>query len=350
MLKCTRKGCGNDYEESSNTDTSCHYHSGAPVFHEGLKSWSCCSDVNKPVLDFESFMTIPGCAIGSHSQDKPRPEAPTSSNGVSSGSTLRMDTNLDGQEIYSTAGSATVPSVATAVTKPAVPTPRVAYVEEEDDITVSIPVGTSCRRHGCDTKFVSDEDNRGHGESSVCIYHPAEPIFHEGSKGYRCCKRRVLEFEEFLRIKGCKTGRHLFSPKKTENGSTEELVDCRIDHYQTPAQIHVSVFAKKTDQNASSVRFEDSKVYLDLVMPASKRFKRTLDLYGPIIPTASKCTFFGTKVELVLAKADVRSWALLEETPHVNPNYNLTFGVGGRTGTVGAKAQVLDTENKARSG
>lgn len=29
------------------------------VFHEGLKSWSCCEDVNKPVLDFESFMRLP---------------------------------------------------------------------------------------------------------------------------------------------------------------------------------------------------------------------------------------------------------------------------------------------------
>lgn len=23
------------------------------------------------------------------------------------------------------------------------------------------------------------------------------PIFHEGSKGYTCCKRRVLEFDEY---------------------------------------------------------------------------------------------------------------------------------------------------------
>ena len=33
------------------------------VFHEGLKSWSCCQDVNKPVLDFDSFMKIPVCNI-----------------------------------------------------------------------------------------------------------------------------------------------------------------------------------------------------------------------------------------------------------------------------------------------
>lgn len=28
------------------------------VFHEGLKSWSCCKDVNKPELDFDQFMKI----------------------------------------------------------------------------------------------------------------------------------------------------------------------------------------------------------------------------------------------------------------------------------------------------
>lgn len=33
-------------------------------------------------------------------------------------------------------------------------------------------------------------------------------------KGYLCCKRRVLEFDEFLKIQGCKTGRHVFVPKK----------------------------------------------------------------------------------------------------------------------------------------
>ena len=29
------------------------------VFHEGLKSWSCCDTVNKPVLEFDQFMQIP---------------------------------------------------------------------------------------------------------------------------------------------------------------------------------------------------------------------------------------------------------------------------------------------------
>lgn len=29
------------------------------VFHEGLKSWSCCKEINKPVLEFDEFVKIP---------------------------------------------------------------------------------------------------------------------------------------------------------------------------------------------------------------------------------------------------------------------------------------------------
>lgn len=42
--------------------------------------------------------------------------------------------------------------------------------------------------------------------SNVHLHSPA-------LKGYLCCKRRVLEFEEFLKIEGCKTGRHVFALK-----------------------------------------------------------------------------------------------------------------------------------------
>ena len=58
MARCTHKGCSQDYDPENNALESCSYHPGAPVFHEGLKSWSCCQAVNKPVLDFDEFMKI----------------------------------------------------------------------------------------------------------------------------------------------------------------------------------------------------------------------------------------------------------------------------------------------------
>ena len=55
------------------------------------------------------------------------------------------------------------------------------------------------------------------------------PIFHEGSKGYTCCKRRVLEFDEFMKIEGCKTKeRHMFvgsGKRKGAGAGGEELLE-----------------------------------------------------------------------------------------------------------------------------
>jgi hypothetical protein len=42
----------------------------------------------------------------------------------------------------------------------------------------------------------------------------------------------------------------------------EESVDCRIDHYQTSSEVHVSVFAKKVDQERSTIKFDETQVIL----------------------------------------------------------------------------------------
>lgn len=120
---------------------------------------------------------------------------------------------------------------------------------------------------------------------------------------------------------------------------TEEFTTCRIDHYQTPSQVHVSVFAKKADTERSTVEIRSDavsiftepsddqgpttnanchvifssssyhqnittnthhldfrQVLLDLYLPDSKRFKRELQLFGPVDPAASTYKFYGTKV------------------------------------------------------
>jgi len=302
------------------------------VFHEGLKSWSCCADVNKPVLEFDEFMKIPGCTKGNHTDEAPQVEAPKST----STANLKMTGSDAGKEVFiSDSGASGTPIQGAAMAM--APVQPVPVVEDEDDPSVPVTAGTPCRRKGCGVVFESDEANRiGDGEGTVCTYHPAPPIFREGSKGYLCCKRRVLEFEEFLKIQGCKTGRHLFAPKVTST-PVEESVDCRIDHYQTQSEVHVSVFAKKVDQERSVVKFDETQIHVDLHLPGSKRFQRSVDLFGPIDTTSSSYKYFGTKVEILLKKKDTRSWTLLEKT----------FGVGGRTGTIGAKTAVIGEGNKA---
>jgi len=142
-----------------------------------------------------------------------------------------------------------------------------------------------------------------------------------------------------------------FFVKKANISNAPVGVKCRIDHYQTPTQVHVSVFAKKVVKDQSSVKFDTEQVHLDLVFPDNRRFIHTLNLFGPISPAASSCTYFGTKVELLLLKEDNRSWNMLEkplDDSALPPGYTITFGVGGRTGSIGAKAAILDDNNQLK--
>ncbi|KAG8906859.1 hypothetical protein FRB99_005919 [Tulasnella sp. 403] len=283
----------------------------------------------------------------------PKPSKPPVSNSGSTSTKLvaPTSTTADGKEVYNSSPapishlspSSQVPS------RTATPQPR-KIEEDEDDPNVPAQVGAKCLRNGCNATFVSEEESRnGDGDAAVCKYHPMQPLFREGSKGYLCCKPKVLEFEEFLKIPGCKTGRHVFVKKVKPTDPTEELVRPRIDHYQTPSQVHVSVFAKQVDQARSNVQFEPEHVHLDLYLPAGKRCKQTLDLFDAIDPASSTFKIYGTKVELILAKQTLRAWSLLEKTDVQLPGaFGYTFSAGGRTGSVGAKDAILDHNNLSK--
>jgi hypothetical protein len=86
----------------------------------------------------------------------------------------------------------------------------------------------TCRRKGCGETFKG-----GDREGEKCVHHPGVPIFHEGSKGYSCCKRRVLEFDQFMTMEGCKTkDRHLFVGKAKKEGEEEKVEKVRYVYIQ----------------------------------------------------------------------------------------------------------------------
>ena len=222
------------------------YHPGPPVFHEGQKGkylgcwsyslsvsflhvcilpyiaaiaaivathnprltapgWKCC----KPrVLTFEEFLAIPPCTTGKHStvDDTPAPEPPKVAEPPPEPAPVQ--TKLPERSAISPA----IPP----------PTPPVAPPPEpdSDDPDLEIPANATCRRKGCGATYtgstVRDEEK--------CTHHPGHPVFHEGSKGWSCCKRRVLEFDQFLKIPGCtEKTRHMFVGKAKAPG--EEKVD-----------------------------------------------------------------------------------------------------------------------------
>ncbi|GAA5888192.1 hypothetical protein JCM6882_000315 [Rhodosporidiobolus microsporus] len=347
---CTRRGCGQSFDPEHNEEAVCHFHPGAPVFHEGLKSWSCCSSTNKAVTDFDDFMKLPTCATGTHSTEKP--EEPVKPAVVDAAPAATTD--KDGKETYGAAPASAseaalppLPAAPKAEVKDAAKPKSTAYVEEQDDPDAKVEKGTRCKRRACGMEY--DGGERADGE---CLYHPGVPIFHEGSKGNSCCKRRVLDFDDFLNIEGCRSGRHLFVGAK-KDADAEELVECRTDHYQTPREVIVSVFGKQADKEVSKVTFEEEKLHVDLILPSRKRFTKSFPLYGPINPSASSYKILGTKCEITLAKADARSWpsiAALDPTLSQNFVAQLTFSAGGGRGTVGGKEMVLDSANKLNRG
>ena len=158
-------------------------------------------------------------------------------------------------------------------------------------------------------------------ENERCIYHPGQALFHEGSKGWTCCKKRVLEFDEFMKIEGCKERqRHCFVGKKytkQKNGGSgdgyEKVEVVKRDFYQTTIQVHASLYLKKIDRSKSRIEFAEDgmTIKLDLKTSDAKQYQTELPLFGKIEPSKSSFVIKGTKLDLTLAKADGLGWPVL---------------------------------------
>ena len=57
---CKNNGCKLTYS-ADRVANECIYHPGIPVFHEGMKYWSCCQ---RKTTEFQEFMDQAGCETG----------------------------------------------------------------------------------------------------------------------------------------------------------------------------------------------------------------------------------------------------------------------------------------------
>ncbi len=161
-------------------------------------------------------------------------------------------------------------------------------------------------------------------------------------QGWSCCKPRVLDFNDFLGIEPCTTAEHghLFvgAPKKASEEHTTlgyEPVECRLDHYETPSQVHVTVYAKGVDTSNSKIELQDSAVTLSLSLPPlasagadalPRRHERVLRPFAAIDPEKSSYNVTKFKVEMILVKKVAgQSWTSLESSDK-SFGYGLTFG------------------------
>eukprot|EP00842_Homolaphlyctis_polyrhiza_P003562 jgi/Hompol1/4206/HPOL_003538-RA len=347
--KCLNRGCGQTFEPDT-TDT-CVYHSGAPVFHEGLKGWSCCS---KRVTDFDEFLKIPGCTTGSHSSQVPESPAPASASRSSGAQPAVAPETItsDNVEIYGTpapqkSAASAEEAMSSLSIKPSsseTAAPAITEQDLQDPAGAVVTPGTICKRKSCGTAYIDEVQSR---VPDTCEYHPGMPVFHEGSKGWTCCSRRVLEFEQFLKIKGCTIGNHRFTDPvlpasesaAAASASAIKEVECRRDWYQTPDKVIISIFAKKVDKSSTFVQFTDTHLKVDIKFLDGSVSKYHTQLFQPV--DASLCVYeiLSTKIEIVLKKANGLSWVAIEPTDNITTW--TTFGLSGTSGTVGGKEAIV---------
>lgn len=60
---CKNNSCKATYSGPTSDNETCNYHPGVPIFHEGMKYWSCCK---KKTTDFSTFLEQLGCTQGNH--------------------------------------------------------------------------------------------------------------------------------------------------------------------------------------------------------------------------------------------------------------------------------------------
>lgn len=60
---CRNNSCKVTYDGADSNEEVCIFHPGVPIFHEGMKYWSCCQ---KKTTEFSVFLNQRGCSLGKH--------------------------------------------------------------------------------------------------------------------------------------------------------------------------------------------------------------------------------------------------------------------------------------------
>ncbi|GER35002.1 cysteine and histidine-rich domain-containing protein RAR1 [Striga asiatica] len=186
-----------------------HFHQG-PIFHDGMKEWSCCKQRSH---DFSLFLEIPG--TGKHTTEKPvlaKKAPPVQRQPVAAQIPTSNASTKDAcprcrQGFFCSDHGSNVrelkpkPSASEcSETNPEPEPPRQKKI-------VDINQPQICKNKGCGKSF-KEKDN--HDEA--CSYHPGPPVFHDRMRGWKCCDIHVKEFDEFMSIPPCTKGWHNADP------------------------------------------------------------------------------------------------------------------------------------------
>ncbi|VDD77345.1 unnamed protein product [Mesocestoides corti] len=314
MVRCYNKGCGKEFNSEENESNACQYHPGEPIFHDAKKKWSCCK---KYSTDFGEFLSIKGCTVGRHNPEKPKPavvEKPVAEVKIAP---PPQPAPKPAPKIPLERPSADAPLT---VLTPVVSTSLKKSLEllKTKCAPSSDASGdkgfTTCCNSGCKATYSGPDSN-----NETCMYHPGAPVFHEGCKYWSCCQRKTTEFESFLAQEGCTSGRHAWTKEAAASSNlvaSPATSQCNFDWFQMPETVTLSVYAKNTLPESTDIRCNAVFLTISLLYDGGRsRFERPFNLYGIIDPEKSRVNLMGTKVEVVMRKAEACSWPTLELKP-----------------------------------
>eukprot|EP00794_Sanderia_malayensis_P000320 gene320-950_t len=312
---CYNKGCGNRFKEEDNDENSCSYHPGAPIFHEGYKSWSCCK---KKSTDFTDFLNFPGCTKGLHNKEKPEVPVKQKEKPLQLGVVIKEEAKPAREPAkpkVEERPSDDLPknklkAIVASSLKAALQKYKENQQQQKENLNSkansdAVLPGAPCKNNACNKAYVSDNS-----EKADCQYHPGQPIFHEGYKYWTCCKKRTSEFSEFLKQAGCQKGQHDWQ-KPSE--AAQKKSACRYDWHQTGSFVYISIYAKTSDFENTHVEANETSLYAHISFNGGlDLFQLNLSLHGLIDPCLSQVEMMGTKVEIKMKKKEPCAWKTLE--------------------------------------
>ncbi|XP_015715449.1 integrin beta-1-binding protein 2 [Coturnix japonica] len=313
-LLCYNKGCGQRFDPEHNSEDSCLYHPGVPIFHDALKGWSCCK---KRTTDFSEFLSIKGCMKGFHSKEKPpepsqeetsdkpkaKPMAEIIVQGPKSAEKMQRE-RPSSDEPRQLLPIKVSRSLEHALEKLSLsPNNKEPKGDCAGEAAAQVRAGTTCKNAACKAIYQGPESN-----TEVCTFHPGVPVFHEGMKYWSCCGIRTTDFSAFLEQPGCSTGRHCWMGK-----ADKKAVSCRQDWHQTGNQVVVTIYGKNPLPTLSSVKANRTVLEVHVIFEGNKIFQAELDLWGVIDTEKSFVSMVPTKVEITLCKSSPGAWARLEQ-------------------------------------
>lgn len=194
---CRNPGCKKKYHETENHPEACRHHSGKPIFHDLKKGWTCC---NKIAYDWDEFEKIEPCAVGHHTDKDPFSAQTGQDQFYKSNTVAYAQQSLDKQE---------APKIKTIEEynreQEELQKKKEAEAAAKDkQIFVTSSGKYKCTNKGCLKEYDPNENGDG-----ACKYHPGEPVFHDVKKTWTCCKVETWDWDEFMKIPQCTTGKHV---------------------------------------------------------------------------------------------------------------------------------------------